>query len=825
MASSARIDELKKKFDENPRRYFAPLANEYRKAGSLEQAIDICRTHLADQPGHMSGHIVFGQALFEAGRHEDARRTFETALSLDPENLIALRHLGDIARDGGDHAGALQWYQRVLDADPRNEEILAQIEALGGAAPDAVEAPAAASDEEAGWPSFAHTPPGNEAIPEPAAPVAPTGTRVMSPAELGIGADAPGTRPEAPVEAAALEEPVEASTHGFGDVAPVERVPAVDASALPTLEVPAITPSEPVASLGVEHTALDHGEPSRSAEDIPSILDEAFPEPAAEPLGFERTSMEIGAFEPTSFDGGPVAQGEDAATELTADDPAAGELAATGFESTASSGFGFEAASQDPGYALQEPASLEASQDASAGEAATSDASLELPSWDAPLPGAEAETVSFGHPADAGTVGSEGGNGLVFLDESLSPPAEGRATAGLPIMYEPEEPVSASPAFGEPTSDGSTFDPAPSDPMEPVAAVGTGEPAAEEAASVVGAVRDDSGMDDEARPLDEPAAAPFVTETMAELYVQQGYRDQAIAVYRQLVEQRPEDERLRARLAELDRADAAIAEEPVAGGAEEVVLPAIGTEVPTSPSTPAVDERRAARAHLPSILDVLQRVASHRPGTPVPPVETHVQPPVETPVETPAAEPVSPEPIAEPVPRAVPGTETVPVADSGIAALAAPEGIRGDAPTSDAAGTIDGLFGGTTSARDEAAARTLAAMFGSSATTGDVAPVFRGGDASPAAPARAPEPIAVSGAPTRPAGDELSLDTVFNEPAASPAAAPRRSSSSFSFDQFFADSGTPAAPAAPEAPAAGGSSNSGADIEQFNAWLDGLKKK
>ena len=41
MASSPRIDELRKKFEENPRRYFAPLANEYRKAGDVEQAIAI----------------------------------------------------------------------------------------------------------------------------------------------------------------------------------------------------------------------------------------------------------------------------------------------------------------------------------------------------------------------------------------------------------------------------------------------------------------------------------------------------------------------------------------------------------------------------------------------------------------------------------------------------------------------------------------------------------------------------------------------------------------------------------------------------------------
>src|SRR5690349_6577539 len=101
MASSGRIDELRKKFEENPRRYFAPLANEYRKAGDLQQAILICQEHLPQQPGHMSGHIVYGQALFEAGRLDEARAIFQTALTLDPENLIALRHLGDIARASG----------------------------------------------------------------------------------------------------------------------------------------------------------------------------------------------------------------------------------------------------------------------------------------------------------------------------------------------------------------------------------------------------------------------------------------------------------------------------------------------------------------------------------------------------------------------------------------------------------------------------------------------------------------------------------------------------------------------------------------------------
>src|SRR6476661_2677156 len=67
MAASARIDELSSKFDDNPRRYCASLANEYRKAGDLTTAIAICRTQLRHFPSHMSGHVVLGQALFEAG--------------------------------------------------------------------------------------------------------------------------------------------------------------------------------------------------------------------------------------------------------------------------------------------------------------------------------------------------------------------------------------------------------------------------------------------------------------------------------------------------------------------------------------------------------------------------------------------------------------------------------------------------------------------------------------------------------------------------------------------------------------------------------------
>jgi tetratricopeptide (TPR) repeat protein len=179
--SSDRIDELKKRYDENPRRFFASLANEYRKAGDLEQAISLCQAHLTDQPGNMNGHVVYGQALFEAGRYDEAKTTFETALTLDPENLIALRHLGDIACQNGANDEAREWYKRVLDADPRNDEIIALLEnleqervkdALGGPVASAESANAPVPRTEAFKPPTVITPLANQVIAEPT-PVVP----------------------------------------------------------------------------------------------------------------------------------------------------------------------------------------------------------------------------------------------------------------------------------------------------------------------------------------------------------------------------------------------------------------------------------------------------------------------------------------------------------------------------------------------------------------------------------------------------------------------------------------------------------------------------
>ncbi len=133
-----RLRELQEKFEENPRRYFAPLANEYRKGGQPKRAIEICRSQLSQMPGHMSGQIVYGQSLYETGEFDEARQVFERALTLDPENLIALRSLGDMSLQAGNTVEARKWYMRLLDADPKDAAVIAlvsEIEASTDARP------------------------------------------------------------------------------------------------------------------------------------------------------------------------------------------------------------------------------------------------------------------------------------------------------------------------------------------------------------------------------------------------------------------------------------------------------------------------------------------------------------------------------------------------------------------------------------------------------------------------------------------------------------------------------------------------------------------
>ena len=536
MASSPRIDELRKKFDENPRRYFAPLANEYRKAGDFQQAIAICREYLPQQPGHMSGHIVFGQALYEARQFDEAKAVFETALSLDPENLIALKHLGDIFLIQGDTETARTWYKKILDADPRNEEILAQLAKLeqkkAGAKVGATMVMQAVPRPGAPPKEPKTTPPAAPAATKPAAPTSPPKPPAAATPPAGIPTNLSNQKTE-PIPVAKI-------------VPKAEPTPAAPPAPL----APAVTADSPTQEIRLD-TIPTHAPPAAA--------------PAVEPaLGLEPTSFGATTPPPTS---GPTLEIDTPVSAPKEAPPAVSGFALEGLETTSLAG---EAPAPPPPAPTAPPP-------APAAPDGLVDLNLDMP---AAPPAAAAPPP----PPPAPPV-APAAEGLIDLDLPAAPPP---APATPPPPPPPPAPVGEAPAemtdqsFAPPAAPAPTSAPAPAAQTDdlplldlsapaPTAPAPTAPPAPPVA--VAPPVIEEIEPPPPPAPAPHPPAAPaqvaaapppppaasgaFVTETMAELYLQQGHREEALKVYQALLAQRPNDAALRAKVETLSAPPAA----------------------------------------------------------------------------------------------------------------------------------------------------------------------------------------------------------------------------------------------------------------------------
>ena len=291
---------------------------------------------------------------------------------------------------------------------------------------------------------------------------------------------------------------------------------------------------------------------------------------------------------------------------------------------------------------------------------------------------------------------------------------------------------------------------------------------------------------DSLRALMETPSTPatFVTETMAELYVQQGFKERAADVYRQLIAQSPNDDGLRRRLDAL----------------EAPVRSSLGFDTPIEASA-LVEPPPPANAMLSEVS--FAEVSLSTPGE----SGRHSLPtPVVAPPVAPALEPI------------VPSPESV---DSGPSAREYFGGFarRSLTPRSTArtggqpsGGTplgtpLDALFGAAVANDDERAAHLLAAVGATSGPSGGTALDSLFGE-GPSAP--------------------MPVETTSP---ATPRAGIPRASDKLRFDQFFSTPDASAvveAPAVPEeapAPATGAGEDPPAeddDLDQFQGWLKGL---
>src|SRR5690606_30488145 len=252
MAESHReeIAKLESLYAGNPGgRVFVHLAEAYRKAGEHERARRILDEGLARHTDSASGYVVLGRVLADMQITDEAEIAFRRVLELDGGNLIALRWLGDIARQGGRNAEAAMHCRELLIRNPSNEEVrdlveIVEREATERPAPEAAaagsEAPPQAEDAFAGLALDADADPDGTAVSPPVSPaeeaaVSPpapvdrapepditpwsaapghTGDAVETPVEYGVvGLDIDSAAPEAPAGPDASTTEAKAPTH------------------------------------------------------------------------------------------------------------------------------------------------------------------------------------------------------------------------------------------------------------------------------------------------------------------------------------------------------------------------------------------------------------------------------------------------------------------------------------------------------------------------------------------------------------------------------------------------------------------------------------
>lgn len=97
MAENPRIEELRRRVLADPASIaFAALAEEFRRVGRYEEAVETCRTGLQRHPAYLSARVTLGRALIETGDYDGAREQLETVLRSAPENLAAIRGIAQI---------------------------------------------------------------------------------------------------------------------------------------------------------------------------------------------------------------------------------------------------------------------------------------------------------------------------------------------------------------------------------------------------------------------------------------------------------------------------------------------------------------------------------------------------------------------------------------------------------------------------------------------------------------------------------------------------------------------------------------------------------
>jgi len=128
---SPMIYEYLRRWQEDPTsRVFAPLAEAYRKAGMVDEAIEIAQDGVRIHPNYLGGRVALARALFDRQRYHEVIEQLEMPMQNAPDNLAGQRLLAESFLMTGRLAEALTSFKLLLYFAPMDAEAAKMVKEL-----------------------------------------------------------------------------------------------------------------------------------------------------------------------------------------------------------------------------------------------------------------------------------------------------------------------------------------------------------------------------------------------------------------------------------------------------------------------------------------------------------------------------------------------------------------------------------------------------------------------------------------------------------------------------------------------------------------------
>jgi tetratricopeptide (TPR) repeat protein len=521
-----KVEKLYRRHPQSP--LFARLADLYLRRGKVEQALALCQEGCRRFPHYPTGYLILGKCYEAQGQLEEARSATDQALRLDPENPAGFMHLSRIYRELGIATLALKSLQQAARFDPLSETLAEQVDQLAYAV--RVEATAAP-----GAPEVA------DLRPPPPEPIA-----VSRPIESPAAAEEPEeAEPFGVIHAPEEAPPAPAGPEPLAYAGPLEEQSLEDLlkrseEAMAAREqqsaVASAAPAAPQAAPAAADLPLEdrlealfrRGNLAAEAPVAPPAAPEPFAAPPAEP--------EPGPSRPAApaLDEDLFALG---AALMAGDSPLAAEPESI--------------AEPEPVAPSEKEPALPPVQE----EGLFSPIALEPE--DEALEEGLFSALAGGEPRPGAALPPEKPAEDLGLDELIGALAQAEAPRAAPVA--PQEPALVQPeALAAETAAEKRELPAPqADPPRPRRA---------DDGELIRLFQEIENQQHQAltsQPLPAPPAGPpaetsdpegrIATVTLAQIYSSQGFVDRAVETYRKILDQDPDNEEIKRRIAELQQ--------------------------------------------------------------------------------------------------------------------------------------------------------------------------------------------------------------------------------------------------------------------------------